>query len=77
MTTLAPLLVAARGQRTATSLCAVAGCSRRSLWLYETGRKVPTLASLLPLVDALGLPTAARAKIMEAHMADTRAAVSA
>jgi transcriptional regulator with XRE-family HTH domain len=74
MTTLAALLVSARGPRTVTSIAAASGLSRRTINLYERGQ-VPTLMSLVKLADALGLSLAARREVLAAHVAATTAAV--
>jgi transcriptional regulator with XRE-family HTH domain len=68
MNPLPDLLIAARGPRTVTHLAAAAGCSRRTINLYEQGRALPSLRLLLRLVAALGLDAPARRAILDAHM---------
>lgn len=74
MADLSSLLVTARGQRTVSSVAAASGLSRRTINLYERGT-LPTLSSLVRLLDALGVSNPARRAVLDAHMAATAAAV--
>ena len=72
MADLSSLLIEARGPRTVTSVAAAANVSRRTINVIERG-PVPTLSSLIQILNALGVGASARRAMLDAHMAATAA----